>query len=60
METYALVDVEKGWVIHFESYHSAIVYRNEVGSGVVLRECLPVANALMNMARAGFNTRCYD
>lgn len=57
---YVLVDVEKGWVIHFESYHSAIVYRNEVGCGVVLRECLPVARALVDMARAGFNMGCHD
>lgn len=57
---WVLVDVSLGWVIHFESYHSAIVYRNDVGRGVVLRECLPVASALMDMARAGFDTRCYD
>lgn len=57
---WVLVDVSLGWVIHFESYRSAIVYRNEVGRGVVLLECMPVTGDILDQARANFDTGCHD
>lgn len=49
--THTLVDVEMGWVVHFESYKSAVGYREMVGRGVIIKVFAPVWAKMIRQAR---------
>lgn len=51
METYTLVDIEKGRVFHFENYQSAINYRQTVDGGVVLKGDGCFVHSMVEQAR---------
>lgn len=51
METYTVVDTNKGMVVHCESYKSAVVYRQFVGYGVIVRESDKLCGILTEQAR---------
>lgn len=50
--THTLVDVEMGWVVHFESYKTAVEYRKMVGRGVIIKVFTPVWARTIRQARA--------
>lgn len=50
--THTLIDVEMGWVVHFESYKSAVRFREMVGRGVVIKVFAPVWAKMIRQARA--------
>lgn len=59
MKKYTLVDIEKGRVLRFENYLSALNYRQTVDSGIICRDDCCIVTVIVETIRAMWCSDCY-